>query len=111
MTTADRNGAGPGLLTRAAGSARAQQDDRAARAHVRAVVKASGTSFFWSMRLLPAAKRDAMFAVYAFCREVDDIADGALPRSAKRQALADWRAEIEALFAGRPSRPTARALM
>ena len=35
-----------------------------------------GTSFYWSMRLLPRAKRDAMYAIYAFCREVDDIADG-----------------------------------
>src|SRR5262249_48197347 len=39
------------------------------------VVKAR-TSFYWAMRLLPAEKRQAMFAVYAFCRVVDDIADG-----------------------------------
>jgi len=47
-----------------------------ARAHVHAVTKHSGTSFFWAMRMLPQARRDAMFAIYAFCREVDDIADG-----------------------------------
>lgn len=85
-------------------------DDVAARAHVRAVTEASGTSFFWAMRLLPAPRRDAMFAVYAFCREVDDIADEAAPEDEKRRRLAEWREEIERLFAGRPRLPTARAL-
>ena len=39
------------------------------------IVGESGTSFFWAMRLLPKDRREAIFAVYAFCREVDDIAD------------------------------------
>jgi phytoene synthase len=82
----------------------------AARAHVQAVVAASGSSFYWSMRLLPRAKRDAMYAIYAFCREVDDIADGDALPAAKLADLQGWRAEIAALFAGRPSRPTTRAL-
>jgi squalene synthase HpnD len=82
----------------------------AARAHVRAVVAASGSSFYWSMRFLPRAKREAMYAVYAFCREVDDIADGAAAPAAKLAELEGWRVEIAALFAGRPSRPTTRAL-
>jgi squalene synthase HpnD len=81
-----------------------------ARAHVQAVVAASGTSFYWGMRLLPRAKRDAMFAIYAFCREVDDVADGTADIVAKRAGLAAWRAEIDALFAGRPARPTTIAL-
>ena len=55
----------------------------AAEAHVLAVVLASGTSFYWGMRLLPAAKRKAMYAIYAFCREVDDVADGDAPTPAK----------------------------
>jgi len=54
-------------------------------------VRRAGTSFYWAMRLLPRDKRDAMYAVYAFCRAVDDIADGPGPASAKRRALAAWR--------------------
>ncbi len=86
-------------------------DAASGRAHVQAVVAASGTSFYWSMRLLPRAKRDAMYAIYAFCREVDDIADGALPAAVKLAQLAAWRAEVEALFAGRASWPTTLALV
>jgi phytoene synthase len=85
-------------------------DLAAAQAYVQAVVRASGSSFYWSMRLLPRAKRDAMYAVYAFCREVDDIADGAAPAPVKLAELGAWRREIAALFAGRPGRPTTRAL-
>lgn len=83
----------------------------AAQAHVQAVVRASGSSFYWSMRLLPRAKRDAMYAVYAFCREVDDVADGDLALARKLEQLQRWRDEVEALFAGCPTRPTARALL
>jgi presqualene diphosphate synthase len=86
-------------------------DAAAARAHVRAVVAASGSSFYWGMRLLPRLKRDAMYAVYAFCREVDDVADGDGSSAAKLVELGAWRAEVEALFAGRPSRPTTLALL
>ena len=51
-------------------------------------MRRSGTSFYWAMRLLPAEKREAMFAVYAFCREVDDIADepGEMDDEAARSA-------------------------
>jgi phytoene synthase len=83
----------------------------AAKAHVRAVVEASGTSFYWAMRLLPPARREAMFAVYAFCREVDDIADGEDPPAKRRQALTEWRAEIDRLYNGKPQRATAKALL
>jgi squalene synthase HpnD/squalene synthase HpnC len=83
----------------------------AAQMHVRKVVLGSGTSFYWGMRLLPAAKRKAMYAIYAFCREVDDVADGNAPVAAKLEALAGWRREIDALYAGGPSRPTALALL
>ena len=44
------------------------------KAHVRRVVAGSGSSFLWGMRVLPAERRDAMYAIYAFCREVDDVA-------------------------------------
>jgi len=85
-------------------------DLAASQEHVRTVVAGSGTSFYWGMRLLPPPKREAMFAIYAFCREVDDIADSDAPPDTKQGLLAGWRAEIEALYAGRPSRPTSLAL-
>jgi phytoene synthase len=78
---------------------------------IRARVAAAGTSFYWAMRLLPATRRNAMYAVYAFCREVDDIADDdARPAAEKLASLAQWRAEIDAVYAGDPSRLVARAL-
>ena len=83
----------------------------AARIHVRAVTERSGTSFFWAMRLLPVERRDAMFAIYAFCREVDDIADEGGSVDEKRAALAEWRREIDRLYAGKPQYPTTCALM
>ena len=83
-------------------------DDAAAR--VDAIVKASGTSFFWGMRLLPAARRRAIFAVYAYCREIDDIADGDAADTIKQSRLADWRQEIERLYNGVPRHPVAQAL-
>ncbi|MFZ5792446.1 MAG: presqualene diphosphate synthase HpnD [Pseudomonadota bacterium] len=81
------------------------------RADMAERVERSGTSFYWSMRLLPAAKREAMFAIYAFCRAVDDIADEPAPFEQKREGLAAWRAEIDRLYAGTPTHPVARALM
>ena len=71
------------------------------RAAIRARVAAAGTSFYWAMRLLPQARREAMFAVYAFCREVDDIADSDDPPAVKRAELARWRREIDAIYARR----------
>jgi phytoene synthase len=88
----------------------AHADPRADQRVVDACVRAAGTSFFWAMRFLPEAKRDAMFAVYAFCREVDDIADGDLTADMKKSALAGWRAEIGRLYAGAPTKPITRAL-
>jgi len=72
--------------------------------------RASGSSFYTAMRILPQAQRDAMFAIYAFCREVDDIADD-WPAAERAKGLADWRDEIEAIYAGRPRHLIARALV
>ena len=77
---------------------------------IRARVQAAGSSFYWAMRFLPQAKREALFAVYAFCREVDDIADGGGSRSEKIVALDGWRQKIEALYAGRAADPICRSL-
>ena len=75
------------------------------------VVARSGTSFLWGMRVLPAERRRAMHAIYAFCREVDDIADEPGAAADKRRALAAWREEIDRLYAGRPEWLTTRALL
>jgi squalene synthase HpnD len=109
MTASGPDDAVPPLYARSGATAAARSDE-AARAHVKAIVRRSGTSFFWSMRLLPRLKREAMFAIYAFCREVDDVADGAAPRAMKRRALLAWRDEVGALFEGRPGHPATRAL-
>jgi squalene synthase HpnD len=85
-------------------------DDRSLREAIRQRVEAAGTSFYWAMRLLPSDRRHCMYAIYAFCREVDDIADDTTPPLQKRAALADWHAEIDALFAGNPRHLVARAL-
>jgi phytoene synthase len=85
-------------------------DELELRQTIRRRVEAAGTSFYWAMRLLPAERRHGMYAVYAFCREVDDIADDMRPPAQKLAALAEWRREIDALYAGRPRRLVARAL-
>lgn len=63
---------------------------------------ASGSSFYAAMRILPRAQREAMFQIYTFCREVDDIADADGPREGRREALEQWRRDIDALCAGHP---------
>src|SRR5262249_43905643 len=60
--------------------------------------RASGSSFNAAMRILPGPRREAMFEIYSFCRAVDDIADQAGPREARRQALAHWRRKIDSLY-------------
>jgi presqualene diphosphate synthase len=84
--------------------------DDALRETIRLRVAATGTSFYWAMRMLPEDRRNGMYAVYAFCREVDDIADGDRPVEHKLAALVEWRGEIDALYHGRPRRLVARAL-
>jgi presqualene diphosphate synthase len=84
--------------------------DNALRETIRHRVEAAGTSFYWAMRLLPRDRRNGMYAVYAFCREVDDIADGDRPVEQKFAALEAWREEIDALYRGRPHLLVARAL-
>ena len=69
---------------------------------------AQGSSFYAAMRLLPREKREAMFEIYAFCRAVDDIADGDGPRADRRAALEQWRADIDALCRGQAPPALAR---
>jgi phytoene synthase len=69
----------------------------------------SGSSFYLAMRILPPAQRDAMYQIYAFCRAVDDVADGDAPRAERSAALERWREDIDACYAGKP-RPALAAL-
>jgi phytoene synthase len=76
-----------------------------AQARLQTQAQASGSSFYAGMRVLPKAEREAMFAIYGFCRQVDDIADGdrewaGIPRPARAAALDQWRTDIAALYAG-----------
>jgi phytoene synthase len=63
----------------------------------RRVTQASGSSFYLGMKLLPPDRREALFAIYAVARRIDDIADGHLPADRKLAALADFRAELDAI--------------
>ena len=71
---------------------------------------ASGSSFYYSFLFLPPERRRAITALYAFCREVDDVVDEASDPQLAQTRLAWWRAEIGRLLAGEPQHPVARAL-
>ena len=77
---------------------------------IRTIVLAAGSSFYWAMRFQSQEKRDALFAVYAFCREVDDIADGDLSDEDKKAELQKWRNRIEVLYGGSADEPITRVL-
>jgi presqualene diphosphate synthase len=66
-------------------------------------VSAKGSSFYAAMRVLPRTQRQAMFAIYAFCRAVDDIADGMESRDERLGEIARWRTDIAELYAGTPA--------
>lgn len=66
--------------------------------NIKQIVKKSGTSFFWSMRFLPTAQRNAMYTIYAFCRHIDDIVDGNAPMAEKIDLLQAWREEMDNIF-------------
>ncbi|HTP76919.1 MAG TPA: presqualene diphosphate synthase HpnD [Rhizomicrobium sp.] len=69
--------------------------------------KASNSSFYSAMRLMPKAEREAMFAIYGFCRLVDDIADDGIGTRAERKAeLVKWRVDLDELYAGHPPERT-----
>jgi presqualene diphosphate synthase len=64
--------------------------------------KASGSSFYAAMRILPKTQRAAMYEIYAFCRAVDDIADDPGPVVGRMERLQQWRDDIHALYVGTP---------
>jgi phytoene synthase len=71
---------------------------------------ASGSSFYYSFLFLPEERRRAITALYAFCREVDDVVDDCSDLATARATLAWWRQELAAAFHGTPQHPVARAL-
>jgi phytoene synthase len=71
---------------------------------------ASGSSFYYSFLFLPPERRHAITAVYAFCREVDDVVDDASDVGVAQAKLAWWRDELAALYRGEPTHPVTRAL-
>ena len=71
---------------------------------------ASGSSFYYSFLFLEPLRRQAITALYAFCREVDDAVDECPDPAVARSKLAWWRSELQALYEGRASHPVTQAL-
>ncbi len=74
------------------------------------VTKRSGSNFYYSFFFLPRERRDAMYTVYAFCREVDSAVDDPPPGSDPHDAVRRWRAELAAAYQGRPTHPVTISL-
>jgi len=72
---------------------------------------ASGSSFYYSFMFLPAERRRAITALYAFCREVDDVVDECSDENVARTTLAWWRGQVAAIYGGTPQHPVAQALV
>jgi len=78
--------------------------------YCRQKASASGSSFTSSFVFLPRQRRQAITALYAFCREVDDAVDECSDAGVARMKVAWWRTEVAALYAGKPTHPVTRAL-
>ena len=72
---------------------------------------ASGSSFYYAFVFLPSERRRAITALYAFCREVDDVVDETAELQVAAAKLAWWRAEVANLYAGNPQHPVTKALL
>ena len=70
----------------------------------------SGSSFYYSFLFLTPERRRAITALYAFCREVDDVVDECADPQLARSKLAWWRTELAAMYAGKPGHPVTMAL-
>lgn len=79
-------------------------------AYCQSKAAASGSSFYYSFLFLPEDRRRAITALYAFCREVDDVVDDCTDPATARATLAWWRQELAAAFHGTPQHPVTRAL-
>src|SRR6218665_4215695 len=79
--------------------------------YVQQKAAASGSSFYYAFLFLPAPRRAAITAFYAFCREVDDVVDEVSDPAVAQTKLAWWQAEVSKAYAGQPSHPVMQALM
>jgi len=79
--------------------------------YVQQKAAASGSSFYYAFLFLPPAKRAAITAFYAFCREVDDVVDEVTDTGVAQTKLAWWQTEVARAFAGEPRHPVTQALM
>lgn len=71
---------------------------------------ASGSSFYYGFLCLPTQRRRAIMALYAFCREIDDVVDETSDTELARSQLEEWRAEVARVYAGTPQHPVGQAL-
>jgi phytoene synthase len=97
----------PGLVTLAGGSVAQPSDER----RVSDAVRRAGSSFSAGMAILPHARRRAMYALYGFCRAVDDIADAPAPIADKQAELDAWAAELDRIYAGQGTSALGRELV
>ena len=79
--------------------------------YVQQKAAASGSSFYYAFLFLPAPRRAAITAFYAFCREIDDVVDETAAAGVASSKLAWWQTEVVQAFAGQPSHPVLQALM
>ena len=79
--------------------------------YVQQKTAASGSSFYYAFMFLPAQRRAAITAFYAFCREIDDVVDDAVDPGVAASKLAWWQTEVAQAFDGKPSHPVLQALM
>lgn len=80
-------------------------------AEIEALVRRSGSSFYYGMRMLPPERRAAVYTIYAFCRVVDDIADEPGALVTKREMLDGWRERVHALLEGRTDSALTRMML
>ena len=80
------------------------------KAYCHNIAKTSGSSFYYTFLFLPRPKREAIEAVYAFCRVVDDVVDQPKPEGQALEQLSRWRDELDRCFAGRPAHPILQSL-
>jgi phytoene synthase len=81
-----------------------------AQAYCTAFTKKSGSNFYYSFLFLPRIRRQAMYTVYAFCKQVDSAVDEPPPGNNPQEELRRWRAELEAAYHGTPTLPVTISL-
>ncbi len=102
---ADGRSAARDLSAAVPAEAPSAQQLRAAHRECGREVRAAAANFYYAFRLLPRSRRQALHAVYQFCRVADDIADGEGSPAQRRQQLEQFRSQLEATLAGAPPGP------